>query len=278
MKKGLKIFVIVAMILLAAAVVALLVWEYIEKGEIKQETALKAAAIGASLIIATIRLISRDRGAVALEYKKYEELYADYIKNAFVRPEQKKHRKELLKAIGYYNRDEFQKALGILEKLKGACQKYSDSFAVNMFKALCYSDMGIHVRAIESYKSILAISEESSTVWSNLGLLYVKEGKNREAEECYKKAIEKKPESPFPYNNLGTMYLKESRYDEAIKYALEALERKNNMYQASNTLAIAYTLTGEFDLADKYFKISVANGVDAEGLREAINSYCEELD
>jgi tetratricopeptide (TPR) repeat protein len=147
-----------------------------------------------------------------------------------------------------------------------------------MFDALCYSDMGLNQKAIDSYKAILSFDPKSSTVWSNIGLLYVKEGKNTEAEEAYKKAIELNGENPYPYNNLGTLYLKELRYDEAIEAALAALERKNNMYQASNTLAIAYTLMGEFDLADKYFKISVANGVDAEGLRSTIDRYCEELD
>ena len=59
----------------------------------------------------------------------------------------------------------------------------------------------------------------------------------------------------------------------ANKNAKKALELKGNLYQASNALAIAYLAMGDIPNCDKYFRISVANGVDAKDLRSAMNQY-----
>jgi tetratricopeptide (TPR) repeat protein len=76
-------------------------------------------------------------------------------------------------------------------------------------------------------------------------------------------------------SDQNTQTQKEYQYEKAIPFALKAHELKRNLTPATNSLAICYSVLGEKELANKYFKISVSNGVNAEGLSRTIKNIAE---
>ena len=207
--------------------------------------------------------------------KNYEEIYRDIISDAFVSDDQKKDRAQLIDAIRLYNQDKFNSSLLKLSALMPKCTNDKEKYAVMIFTALNFTDGGATDSAIDVYKNILEFRNDSSTVYSNLGILYNSKGDLKNALDSYKKAVECDPDNPYAYNNIASVFLRNAEYDKAIPFAIKALELKSNLTAASNSLAICYSVLGDKELADKYFKISVTNGVNAEKLSRTIKNIVE---
>ncbi len=246
---------------------------FIKTGTIDAIIAIECLGI---LIIFTVTLISFYRNLTVktrIRYAVYENDYKEYLDGAFVGIANKKNRQELMKAIHLYNTDQHYSAVKILENLAKRAKTDKDKFASMMFLALVYTEMGGTVNAISLYNEIIKIYPKKSTVWSNLGLIYTNIGNFKKAREAYNTAIECNPENPYSYANIANLLIKEGEFQAAIPYGKKALEYKGNLYQASNALAIAYLAVGDIESSEKYFRISVANGVNAKDLRTAMEQY-----
>ena len=276
MKKGRIIFSICALsFMLVAATILMIVLAigYANTSSIDSVIAIECLGI---LLIFTVSLISFCRRLTEnrkIAYKVYENDYSEYISGAFVGLANVKNRNELLKAIQLYNADQYFPAIKILENLAKKAKTDKDKFAAMMFLALTYTEMGGAANAIALYNEIIKIYPRKSTVWSNLGLIYTNLGNFKKAREAYNFAVECNPENPYSYANIANLLIKEGEFAEAIPYGKKALEFKGNLYQASNALAIVYLAIGDTENSEKYFKISVANGVNAKDLRAAMEQY-----
>ena len=58
---------------------------------------------------------------------------------------------------------------------------------------------------------------DCAEAYSNLRMLFEKEGRADEAIESYSKAIELKPDYAEAYSNLGVLLIEQGRVDEAIE-------------------------------------------------------------
>ena len=209
--------------------------------------------------------------------QSYRKEYKDILEDAFSAKEEQGYKRKLYFAIYQYNQNRQQLAIRTLNALLPKCKNEKDRYAVLLFLALNFDELGDKATAIELYEQINRFDPNRSRVWSNLGLLYLGRGEFTNAVLAYQKSIQCDTSNPYAYNNLASALIKMGEFEKAIPYAKQALLLKSNLCAASNALAVCYSVLKNKDEANKYFKISLANGVDAAELRSAIRLYNEEI-
>lgn len=277
MDKKRKIIGTAVCVLLIAMIVFIVAHELAATGTLTRETSVRAGLALVAVILYAVRFFARLGRGERVNYRLYETEYKDIVELAFCRKDQKKERRQLFVAIDCFNRNRYADSISILEKLMPGCNTAKDEYAVRMFLALSYSDMGGREEAIRLYNEILKTEPKNSRVLSNLAMNYYNGGEFDRAVETYERAIECAPENPYPYNNLASAYIKNAEFEKALPYAMKAYELKNNLVAATNGLAICHSVLGNEEEAQRFFKISVANGADPKHLRQVIEDYKAEL-
>ncbi len=270
MNKTVRTVCLIITSLLLVGSIAFLLWQVAQKGWKFDFSENKAAIfVIVGLVLSLIRLIARETNSKPLSV--YEKAYEKEIGSAFSRPDNKKYRKELLKATALYNENQFVSAVKKLDKIEKNCSSVSDYTAVYFFRALCYTDSGRRSEAIAEYETLLKYDPKHATALSNLGILYDKVGKRDLAAECYRKSIELDPENAYAWNNLAQLYMTLCEWEKVIEPAQQALKLKSNMYQAHSALCAAYHMLGKPEESKKHFDLAVANGSN----RDTIKRYLE---
>ena len=271
MKKR-KIVTGVCFALLLILTVALPLGEYLLTGQISKKSISGSIALLISDILFLVRNISLVKVSRRKSYAVYESEYDHLIGNAFRSPESKKDRQRLLDAIFTYNQNDFIKAVSQFEKLLPKCIVSSDKYAVMMFIALCYTDMGANKKAIEAYEKILDYDMTKSDAWSNLGYIYRKLGDFDKQAQCYLKAIEYDPQNPYAFNNMAQALFDIGCYEDAIPYAQRALELKSNLHPAASCLAMCYCAIGNEEACTHFTRIALNNGSSSYGLNKMLSN------
>ena len=270
MKKR-KIVLGICFFLLLAITIAMPIIDYLINGYVSQ----KSITGSVTLLIGDFLFLVRHVIVYSTGDKKtfaiYESKYSEIIGNAFVSPDNKKERKQLLTAIDLYNQNKFNKAIEKLNELFPKCELSSEKYAVLMFTGLCYTDMGANEMAIKTYEKLLSYDMSKSDAWSNLGYVYKRLGNFEKQLECYTQAISFDKNNPYAYNNLAQAYFTQGMYKEAIPHAEKALEIKANMHQSASCLAMCYCALGDDERCEEYAKIAISNGTNEGALRELIS-------
>ena len=112
----------------------------------------------------------------------------------------------------------------------------------------------LFVKQAENYESLLAAHPESSTLYENLGRVYLElkelDPDNQEWSDrlikLYRLAIQHDPDSPAWYNNLAWVYVQDKvRAEEALALAKYAVALGPNMPNQLDTLAWCYLRVGD---------------------------------
>ena len=275
--KNKKVAILIAVILTAisVALAIYLVYELLQKPDDPAALILRAGAAIGSFMLAAVKLFSTTGGAGKRLFAKYESEYREHLQDAFVRKGQEKDRKRLLTALLYFNQNNASKGISLLENLLPRCQKPSDYAAVYFFLAVLTEDIGDARGAADAYKESLRYDGTQSSAWSNLGLLYRKNGKFAEAVNCFEKSIETDPDNPYPYNNLGNVFFATGDYANAIEYGRKALERNGTFRQAADLLCLSYAAIGDQAQSEHYFDIALSNGSDGKKLQDVLRTIRE---
>ena len=220
------------------------------------------------LIIYMVCLYRVNRRPSRFNRRLYEKTYAPYLGQAF-RTDKKSYR-TLMKAIGYYNADKCQKAIGYLYQLEGICASQDDFGAVYFFMALCFEELEMEINAIESYEKLLVHKPSHSMGLSNLGLIYQNMGQGEKAEALYKRSIEADPYNPYGYSNLANHYLRVGEPELALEQARKSMQIDLNVHPAISAAALASALLGMNGEAEEYCRLYGTHGGNSAELRKAI--------
>lgn len=270
MKKNriLKIVLTVVLALLIAASIVFYIVDIAVNGSAPTENLFKMLAAVAVCAGSMIRLFVK-RGRRPLSY--YESSYYDDIKGAF--SSSPYNRKKLIAALRLYNEDNFGKALKYLSELKAQCKTRDDFYAVGLFTALAFTDIGYTNDAIIVYNALINMNITSSTIYGNLGNIYSGLGRHDDAIAALSLAIQNDEKNPAPYNNMAKLYFDTYDFENAKEYARRALEVNHKFRQSASLLAIIYTLENDTANAEKYSHIAIASGEDPDRLQRAIKHY-----
>jgi tetratricopeptide (TPR) repeat protein len=103
--------------------------------------------------------------------------------------------------------------------------------------------MGLYEQAIAQYDAALRINPTSS-LYSNMGLAYMRLGQLEKAEEAYRNAIRCDEKNAFAWNNLSTLYFRQGDYAQALEYAKSAIAINVQMPQALGCAAVCSAMLG----------------------------------
>ena len=209
------------------------------------------------------------KGRRSLEY--YESQYSNEIGNAFANAPF--YRKKLLCAIRLYNEDNMAKALKYLGQLKQVSKERDDLYAVGLFTALVFTDMGCVEDAIVVYNALIKMDITSTTIYGNLGSIYSGMGNYNYAIACSRLAIQNDENNPAPYNNLAKLYFDTYDFENAKEYALKALKINHKFTSSATLLAVIYSLENDKENFEKYSHIAISSGENPARLQRIIERY-----
>ncbi len=109
-------------------------------------------------------------------------------------------------------------------------------------------------------------------VWNELGNLYFKLGALEEAIAVYEKAIEEAPAFGWPYSNLGLVYSRQGNYAQAIplyRRSIELLRKEKDKAVSWNRLGDAYRRLN--DTRNAMFAYQKAVELDVGELEKAVD-------
>jgi Tfp pilus assembly protein PilF len=103
-----------------------------------------------------------------------------------------------------------------------------------------YLDQGDLTKAEVQCDLGLEFSPQYSDLWTNKGLIKLRQGHNDEAKECFIKALRYNQEEAQAYNNLGYIYMQEGSYGKAHDNFQRALKTNPDYIEARYNLALAF--------------------------------------
>jgi tetratricopeptide (TPR) repeat protein len=254
---------IVLYLLLLVVIIGLVAWDYIQSGGSLTPSALLKA--GLALLAAAVSLVRLWR-TLGVKFGLYEKLYREEVGTSFSQPDQKRAKRQLIRAIAAYNEDRYSATLRRLKALERSCRTAEEKRIVKLFAALTYTEQGASAKAIDIYRAMLDVQPCDGTAWSNLGMIYRKQGRVQEAIDCYQSALYYEPENAYAWNNLATAYMMLGDYAAMIEPAKRALENDELKSAACTALCAAYYATGEKDLSEQYFDRALLSGANGDDI------------
>jgi len=112
---------------------------------------------------------------------------------------------------------------------------------------------GDFASAAELYKHALKGRQDSSELWTNLGLMQYQMGLHSEALESFTRAYQIKPALYVPNLFIGMENLHLSKAKEALPFLERAVRMRSTDIQAVVALGRAYSMLGELGLAARQF-------------------------
>ncbi|MCU1384606.1 MAG: hypothetical protein JWL71_3303 [Acidobacteria bacterium] len=109
--------------------------------------------------------------------------------------------------------------------------------------ALLYLELGDSERAIDHFRTSLALKPESAAARYNLGTALTVARRLDEAATQYREALRIEPAYANAHNNLGNVFLAQKKYDEAIQEFAEVVRLQPDSAAAKNNLAAARALS-----------------------------------
>lgn len=163
-------------------------------------------------------------------------------------------RGNLLLTLGVLNwrKGDYEKAEQQLQEALQIATKIQD----NWFEAECFNAVALIKSstaqidaAIEAYKQAIQLAPDQIFVWSNLGNLCAKVGRNDEAMIAFRKALEGNGRDPIAWNGLANVHFRLGYVDDAIAAYRKALRYTPTYAQPWCGLGDAYASMGRTDEA-----------------------------
>ena len=255
--------------LLAVALAALLVWDYMPDKTIEPQNLSRAGLLLLGLVLSALKLSSRSTRKVSNKKALYTKAYAEYIQNVFA--EDKKLEKLFFAAVDDYNQDKPAAGVAKLEKLRGSCVNNNDRYAVTVFMALCLDEMKLYDKAAEQYRTAVAMKPNSS-LYSNLALALERSGKDEEADAAYEQAVRIDPSNANAWNNMAQKQMRNGNYEKALELAGKAAQLNPKLAPAHNALAICSYMLGDQESYEQHYRRAVSNGSNGERIKAYIAS------
>ncbi len=268
--KLIKIICITLLLALIVAAIAFFIIDIVQNGTPPKENAFKMLAAVFICLGGLARIFSPGaKSGRGLRF--YEIQYQKEIRNAFFDAPSCKRR--LLTALKLYNENKLDKAAKMLIDLRPSCKTKDDFHVVDLFVALCMTDMGFYEEAAHTYNKMIENNLATSTVYGNLGSLYSKMGNYDDAIRAFRLSMQNDEKNPYPYNNLAKLYFDTFDFENAKIYAKKALELNHKFRQPATLLAIVYSLENDKENAEKYSHIAISSGETPERLKTALEHY-----
>lgn len=248
---------------------------------------LNKAKPGDAVVLNRLGVLALDRGQTATAISYFEEadkaspgdkLITTNLAMAYTRDKQTDKAKAAYERLVALNPDnetmvtslswlgfnaiqsgQYGDAIGYLER---AVSLRDNDLEILNNLAMAYSNVvpAQEVKALDTYRKMVALNPNIYEPWYNLGVLYLKQNKPDEAIEANENALKRKPNEPFALNNLGRAYELNGRFAMAgDNYAAASNIDPKNVVFAHNA-ATAYAKAKQDDKAATYINRAMSLG------------------
>ena len=160
----------------------------------------------------------------------------------------------LEKAIAFHQRNEFEQAQNLYEKI---IEQEPKNFEATHLFACLNMQLKNFEYAFKLINRSININPLHHAPYNNLGVIFRELKEYEKAIKAFTKAIELNPNYAEAYNNIA-ISLKDMRlYEEAIKNFNKAIELKTNYAEAYNNLGVLFSETNNYKSALKNFEIAI---------------------
>jgi len=115
-------------------------------------------------------------------------------------------------------------------------------------------------RQVSMLRQAVALDPANPLLYSHLGDLYSRAGRQDDAFKLYQDAVKKGIRTAWLYSRLGQMYLRRGNPQEAIAHFESAATMNPHDYDSLENLAVAYKQTGRIDDAEAMLKMILKSG------------------
>ncbi|WP_175609894.1 tetratricopeptide repeat protein [Zobellia uliginosa] len=191
-------------------------------------------------------------GETFREEKKTERGLVSY-KNAVVIDST--HLRSLFQLGKYYvSQREKDSALTFIDKGLGF---YENDVALINLKALAYYNNDEYVKASPYFERLIELGEHKEYIYEKLGYCYFKDWEFEKAKANYKKVLELNDENADAYYNLGQVFRKDRQIDSAQYYIKGSIAvQKPFLLKEYVALAGIARSKGDIKTALKYYKLA----------------------
>lgn len=122
---------------------------------------------------------------------------------------------------------------------------------------LILMNQGRHPEAIELFQGALRLNASNPDTYLNLGVVYKIQGKVDDAIACYRMALQLKPGYPEALNNLGLALADKGQLEDAVVFYTDAVEARPGYPEALYNLGNARRDLGRLDEAIDAFEKAI---------------------
>lgn len=152
----------------------------------------------------------------------------------------------LQQALDFCNRNEFDKALSLLEEVVKTAPQESEAWRV--MAQIHWNHMNMPDKAYDEL--IEALRCEPKNIWALvlMGNLLTKEKNDVEhAKQYYDKVLEYHPDNAIAINNIGAAFMEQKDYDSALPYIEKAIRIDDTYVNCYYGLGLCYYKLGRYE-------------------------------
>ncbi len=135
--------------------------------------------------------------------------------------------------------------------LEDIIKLYPNDERAYMYLGNFYFSLQEWKKAIEQYNKTIAVNEDFSPIYNQLGYAYRYLGDFDSAEKAFRKYVKLNPEDPNPYDSYAELLLKMGKYGASIDSYEEALKQDPRFIPSYLGIATNWNLKGRHDRARK---------------------------
>jgi Tfp pilus assembly protein PilF len=124
------------------------------------------------------------------------------------------------------------------------------------------------------FRHALAVTQNNSIAWNNLGTYLSSQRQTTEAMDCYTKSLQINPDNPDALYNLGNAFARLGNWDDAINNYKRALQIIPNQPDILDNLGFAFAARRQFAEATPCFEAALKLNPDSA---EAHNNFAAVL-
>lgn len=156
-------------------------------------------------------------------------------------------------------RDKPTSAEQALQEVK-ADLKGLNQLVANILLADAYRAQGEINKALETYKSVLAIDPLNTSAHYGIGKAFLSIGQKDQALPYLNRCIALEPKNVFALADLSDLYLISGNYENAYLYAQRAIGLNTPFYKPSLAMANAMLIKGQGDDAEAWYNKALSLG------------------
>jgi protein O-mannosyl-transferase len=135
-----------------------------------------------------------------------------------------------------------------------------------LLSCMTWKQCGYWRDSVELFRHTLDVTKDNYLAHNNLGIAFIKEGRNDEAVYHYSNAIRIRQDFIEPYLNRGNAYVRLGRYKSAIEDYTEAIRQKPDCVEAYYNRGNVYAKLGRYRYAIEDYNKTITLKPDYTGV------------